>query len=394
MSVDSAERSITASTPKLKIVQVTVGASAHRGGVYTAVQYFSNALRSWSETWVLNFTPDEPDKADYWIPIPIAPGFWGRSFGWVSSEGRKQAHQALEGASFVIIHMPFRFHAGFAADWCRKHSVPYAFVPHGAFDPFVFTYRAWQKRLWLRLVGRKLIRDATSVIFATQGEADKACQLVHVPVPAVVSWPVQIPLVTLTRDVARRNLEQKHGLDPTTHLLLFLGRLHPIKRPVETAAAFQKAGAHEWALVLAGSEDGVSSASLKTGQSVHPVGAIFGADKEELLAGVDALVLFSFKENFSFVVAESLARGIPVLISEEMDLAPVIRQWDCGWVVDARTEAGRIKGIQEVVGASIDDRRARGLRGRKWVLTELTQDRFEGRLRELILDAMKSSRLG
>src|SRR5690606_22328250 len=46
----------------------------------------------------------------------------------------------------------------------------------------------------------------------------------------------------------------------------------------------------------------------------------------------DCIVLTSHNENFANVVIESLHVGTPVIVSEDVGLAPFVRENDLGWV--------------------------------------------------------------
>lgn len=374
------------------VVQVTIEADAKHGGVYTASQHFARALRGWATARTINFTSGEPSPDPGIVSIPLAAGFLGRRFGWIEGPQRARAAAALAGADFVIIHVPFRFHANFASEWCRRHRVPYAFVPHGSFDPYVFTYRAWSKRAWLALSGGALLREAAWVIFATKGEAEKAARTVSRHRPAILPWPTALP-PDRDRLADRRTVLRRHGLPDTTRLLVYLGRMHPMKRPVETAEAFRAARPPGWSLLMVGPEDGVTHAEISPGNGVAVTGPVFGAEKSELLSAADALVLFSHRENFGFVVAEALASGTPVLISDELDLASDVREVGCGWVADGRTAQGRARGVGEIGEVTPEQAEQAGRRGRKWVAAKLNPDAFAAELDRLISGSIAPSRL-
>jgi len=74
------------------------------------------------------------------------------------------------------------------------------------------------------------------------------------------------------------------------------------------------------------------SDQLKTSSSICWKGEVSGAAKYNLMAKSDLLVLFSHNENFANVVTESLSTGTPVAISDQVGLAPFIKQHDLGWI--------------------------------------------------------------
>lgn len=373
---------------KPKVVQVTVASDEDKGGVFTAVERFAAALRPWCEHVAIDFSErDGPVTGDR-VRLRTADHGLGRRFGWIPARESARGHAALAGADFVFIHVPFRHHAGWAARWCLRNGVPYAFVPHGAFDPYVFTYRVWRKRLWLLTEGRRMLRGAAFILYATLGEALKGERVTGARPRQILPWATPAPAV-LDRTGAAARVRQRYGLGPDTKILLFLGRLHAMKRPRETVEDFIAVQPAGWHLLVAGPDETVRADDLRAlGGSVTVCGPVFGEAKSELLAAADALVLFSHRENFGFVVTEALAHGAPVLVSDELDLAPDLAARGCGWVVPGGTAAGRRAALAALPGFAAADGPTMGARGREWVLAEMDERCFAARLREMVEAAL------
>lgn len=119
--------------------------------------------------------------------------------------------------------------------------------------------------------------------------------------------------------------------------LLFLSRIEEKKGLELLFEALAKVN-FQWHLTIAGS--GADSylnslknkaENLKIHQFITWVGQINNADKFNLLAQHQLLVLTSYNENFANVVIESLAVGTPVLISNEVGLSDYVRAKNLGW---------------------------------------------------------------
>ncbi|MGD1852231.1 MAG: glycosyltransferase [Cyanophyceae cyanobacterium] len=67
-------------------------------------------------------------------------------------------------------------------------------------------------------------------------------------------------------------------------------------------------------------------------------GFISGQRKQEILAKADIFVLPSYYENFGLAVAESMAAGIPVVISRGVHIWPTVAQAQAGWICDRDQE--------------------------------------------------------
>src|SRR5205085_4404601 len=82
---------------------------------------------------------------------------------------------------------------------------------------------------------------------------------------------------------------------------------------------------------------GLSSGVIWTGH-------LSGEMKAGALAAADVFVLPSASENFGIAAAESLAAGVPTIVSEEVALSSDIRRYDAGMIVkrDAKQLAGAI----------------------------------------------------
>jgi len=75
-------------------------------------------------------------------------------------------------------------------------------------------------------------------------------------------------------------------------------------------------------------------------------GHLSGEMKAAALAAADVFVLPSASENFGIAAAESLAAGVPTIVSEEVALSSDIRRYDAGVVVK--------RDVQQLAGAISD----------------------------------------
>jgi glycosyltransferase involved in cell wall biosynthesis len=125
--------------------------------------------------------------------------------------------------------------------------------------------------------------------------------------------------------------------------ILYLGRLHPIKGIENLLRALPglKASAH---LSICGDGDAgyqkhLHSLARELGLNgrVEFHGRVDGQAKEQQFREADLCVVPSFKENFCIVVAEALARGVPVVASRGTPWQRLV-EMRCGLWVDNTTE--------------------------------------------------------
>jgi glycosyltransferase involved in cell wall biosynthesis len=155
--------------------------------------------------------------------------------------------------------------------------------------------------------------------------------------------------------------------------LLYLGRLHPIKG-VENLLQAMATMTNGVTLSVCGEGEAEYQSHLKSlaaeldlTRRVTFHGRVDGEVKEQQFAEADLCVVPSFTENFCNVVAESLARGVPVIASKGTPWARVT-EIDCGlWVDnDPQTLAGAIRQAQTMPLQEM------GERGRQWMRREFS----------------------
>jgi glycosyltransferase involved in cell wall biosynthesis len=150
--------------------------------------------------------------------------------------------------------------------------------------------------------------------------------------------------------------------------VLVLGRLHP-KKAIETLVdVFLQVTDRfpDWRLTIAGDGERdyverlrASVASLDVHQRISFSGWLQGAPKVAALRGASLLALPSHQENFGLVVAEALACGTPVLVSQHVNLADEIAAADAGWVVPLDRSVLHETLIHVLEGDSERERRGR-----------------------------------
>lgn len=111
------------------------------------------------------------------------------------------------------------------------------------------------------------------------------------------------------------------------------------------------------------------------------------ADIERVYRGADALLHASIQEGFPNAVAEAMASGLPIVVSDVSDLPQVVSEARNGFVFEAADDASMSDAIVRMVDTSPEERLAMGRRSRdlaeRWFALERFVDEFEA----LFLDA-------
>lgn len=223
---------------------------------------------------------------------------------------------ASVGASLILPYLP----------------TPYVVYPHGMLDPwFRSTYpmKHWLKQLFWTLFEGRLVRHAKAALFTTEEEMVSARRQFrgHSYREMVVGYgTTDAPDDGDTQISAFRAQLPALGQRP---YLLFLGRIHP-KKGCDLLIGAWKAIADmrpELDLVIAGPDQTGWIRELRTlaGQldidsRIHWPGMLTGAAKWGAFRGAEAFILPSHQENFGVAVAEALACGTPVLISDKVNI--------------------------------------------------------------------------
>lgn len=296
------------------------------------------------------------------------------------------AETAVAQSSIVSCHSFYRYHSIWVNRMSKKYGFPYWFVPHGILDPWVLEYGKFAKRLFLQLGGRRFLDEASTVIFSTKAERDKAKQGFDLKATDVVPWPVDLVNIGM-REQSRKNIRRELGIEDDAHVLLYFGRLHHMKRPLETIQAVAAAKEDMLHLIIVGNEQTVSlkdcheqAASCGIGNRVHLVGPVYGESKYDYLHASDAYISLSHRENFNHTAAESLAAGLPVILSPGNDLQSEIDSENCSWRVGGDRVQDAAAAISAFVNCPAGKRDAMGCRGRGWVERELGFARFQEHL--------------
>jgi len=300
------------------------------------------------------------------IPVHYCERAWPRSIFHAPSLGAAVA-DALRDADILHIHGLWNATVWAAAAAARQEQRPYLLSPRGMLAPAALEHDAWRKRLVYPITDRRVIRDAAR-LHATSGTelADIEAMIGAgraVYVPNGVDLP---PMSNADPRVAR----QQFGLPAGASIILFLGRLHPIKRLDLLAAAFARVRARypEAHLVIAGPDESGHRAALAPlftpfGSSVTWTGRVDDATKRRWLEAASALVMCSNAESFGMSVAEAMAAAKPVVVTRTCPW-PDVESHSAGFWVEQAPDAiahALMTLIGEPVTADAMGRRGRSL---------------------------------
>ncbi len=260
--------------------------------------------------------PASPPGGDVYEGVPVfyaQRSFPRRFFG---ARVRGPLLDALSRTDVCHIHGVWNVPEWWASQLARAAGVPYVISPRGMLQPQARRIGTWRKAAAYALIERRSLTRA-ALLHATSDQEAAAIRDLGFDQPiAVVPNGVDLPPAGPAANGYRARL----GIPADAFVVLFLGRMHRIKRLDLLVEAFAEVRAtHPRVhLVLAGPDEqqlipDVRRRLAAHADHLHTPGAVQGADKWSLLADADVMVQCSDSESFGLAVVESLASGVPVI---------------------------------------------------------------------------------
>lgn len=250
----------------------------------------------------------------------------------------------------VVVNGIWQYHALAARRAMQSLRRPYVVFTHGMLDPWfkrTFPLKHLKKLLYWFPYEYWNLRRAAAVLFTTEEERVLARESF---------WPYRVNELVVNYGTAgppedvQLQLAAFHTLLPDLQdqpFLLFLSRIHPKKGCDLLIRAFAVVvkTRPELSLVIAG-PDQVGwraelegwAAQLGVSDRVYYAGMLKGDQKWGAYRACEAFVLPSHQENFGIVVAEALACGKPVLISNKVNIWREVQAAGAGLVGDDTLE--------------------------------------------------------
>ncbi len=287
--------------------------------------------------------PGKPYLASETLPIhAVGPGLGKYGYTPRLDHWLRENLSRFDG---VVVNGLWQYHTLAVWKACRGR-MPYVVFTHGMLDPWfkqAYPLKHLKKAIYWNAVEHRVLRDATGVMFTAALEAELAKKTFRRN-----KWTsVVVPYGTLEPSGDRDlQIEEFFKVCPEVRgrdFVLFLARLHEKKGCDLLIDAFARSSAAhpEKHLVLAGPDrDGWKSrllalaSSRGVGDRVHFPGMLQGGAKWGAFYAATVFALPSHQENFGIAVAEALACGTPVLISNKVNIWREVVEEGVGLVDD------------------------------------------------------------
>jgi glycosyltransferase involved in cell wall biosynthesis len=316
----------------VNILHVIASLDPRGGGPMEGVRQIARAALAWGQNTTVvcldapgqAFLEGNPFKAIALGPGILPYGYTPRLAPWLREHAREY--------DAIIVNGIWQY-SSFAV-WRALHGtgIPYFVFPHGMLDPYfkrAYPLKHLKKRLYWRLGEYRVLRDARAVLFTCEEEMLLAresfrqyrCR------EQVAGYGTAPP--PYEREAALAAYHTAHADLAGRRTLLFLSRIHEKKGCDLLITAFAAIAGSDpgLQLVLAGPVEADYGARLKAlarrlgvEARITWTGMLAGACKWGALYAAEAFVLPSHQENFGIAVAEAMACGTPVLISNRVNI--------------------------------------------------------------------------
>jgi glycosyltransferase involved in cell wall biosynthesis len=274
----------------------------------------------------------------------------------------------------IIVHGLWQY-CGFGT-WLAlrdRKSPPYYVYPHGMLDPwFKRTYplKHFKKLLYWLPIEYRVLKDATATFFTCEAEKELARKSFSVYKCNEVVVNLGTAKPSGDPHAQKQAFFAQFPHLKSARILLFLGRIHVKKGCDLLIEAFAQVADQDPSLhlVFAGPDQTNWQSTLEDraeelgiSDKITWTGMIQGDLKWGALHAAEALVLPSHQENFGFVVAEALACGTPVLISNQVNIWQEIDRDRAGLVAND-DRLGTVSLLQQWLALSAEEREGMGQR--------------------------------
>jgi glycosyltransferase involved in cell wall biosynthesis len=347
----------------MRVLHVAPSIARSYGGPSQSLAAYAHAARmAGAEVTVAAPACSSEDAAALAQFVPTSSLHFFRSYGSgaFTTSPRLVRWVSRSASAFDVVHVHGLLNpvSSLALRAAHQAGAPTIIRPFGTLSRYTFEHRRGTlKRAYFGVLERENLRSAAALHFTTAAERDEAAW--HDIDFSGRSYVIPPPYVTTPHEAALAPAERNEPV------VLFLSRLNPVKNLEALIAAWPQVRAHvpRARLVIAGTGDAEYSSRLRdqvehldVGDTVRFAGFVSGRDKAVLISSASVFVLPSQHENFGIAVLEALAAGVPVVVSDRVQLAPFITANELGFVTSSESEDVSDALVRALLDTALRDR--------------------------------------
>jgi len=347
----------------MKVLHVIPGISRRYGGPSTVIASLCSSLQKLRGVDIELATTDADGRGQRIdaralpteFPIHLFPRTFSEQWKYSQALGRWLEPHVRQ-FDIVHIHALWSYSTRAAARATRRAGVPYIVRPAGMLSEYALKLGAWKKHLYWLLAERQTV-SAAAALHATSSQENS--DILRLRKDAVV-WviPNGVDEAGWSQTSCPNSLREKCGeACGELPLILFLGRLHPVKGLTDLLLpAVASMTRPAFLAIVGGSDDRAPGYEREIRETIRKLGisgrvALLGpvppSDRWAMFDGAQVFVLPSHSENFGIVAAEAMARGCPVVMTDSVQSCEHVAAAGSGHVVsrDVQTMAESLSAI-------------------------------------------------
>lgn len=230
--------------------------------------------------------------------------------------------------SIVVFEDPFN-----SLSFCKiariliKNNIPYILVPHGCFHKRAMARKKLKKIIAIKTIFRKLLKNCYGVQYLTKNEMDNS---IHFNEKFIIpngtlqtSKRVRPSKIRKIVFIGRKDIDHK-GLDLLIYACGFISET--LKELGCKIDIYGPLNSKEDEAII---ERLIKANNLENVIFNHK--GLFGKEKEEVLLSSDAFIQTSRYEGFPMSILEAFSYGLPVIVTEETNVADIVSKYKAGW---------------------------------------------------------------
>jgi len=257
--------------------------------------------------------------------------------------------------------------------------IPLVISPRGMMSTWAWRHRGWRKRISRTLIHPGAL-EAAAGWHATSPEEESEIRALGFNQPVCVAPNGVTAPSAPDRESAAACWRELCPAVSTHRVALFYSRFHRKKRVLELIELWRQLAPADWLLLLVGIPQEYAPEMLQAlapqAPGAAPVAVFSGEGRPPPYAVASLFLLPSHNENFGLVIAEAMAHGVPVVVT---DTTPwrALNAAGHGWCVPWEQFGDA---VGRALGESAGQLAQRGRAARDWVLGEYSWDKSAAKL--------------
>lgn len=376
----------------MRVLHIAPSLSTDWGGPTKVVSELTEALAQ-KGVQISIFAPQENGKGKTQVhpdgvDLKLFPkGFLSRFWTSFSPALARACQREISNFDLIHIHEIWH-HPHFAAYRAAKRTrKPYMVTAHGTLEPWCLNHKAFKKKIYATLIQKGILKKASAIHAFTEEEVKSISDFVDNRNVFVI--PNGINLEEFQSLPPREEIEKLYPELNNKKVVLFLGRIHPIKGLDILARAFGKVlrERKDIQLVIAGPDNDRYKGDIEeifrrenALNNTTFTGMLTGIGKLEALSRADVFVLPSYSEGFSMSILEAMACELPVIITRQCNF-PEVAKVGAGEVIEP--DAAQLVKVLIKLLSNPQVCKEMGKKGKRLIEEKFTWDKIASQMLEI-----------